>query len=736
MTLSNIHNYRPIPFYFINTTASEALTNTAVFEAMKQLKQNGFGGCVIFNKPPDGFSREEYLSEKWFETIGFFAESGKQLDLKIWINDGFDFPPGDAGGRIQKINSDLKQRVFVKQKSGEVSIEEVDWGFPAFEEAESSRLFIELVYEQYEKHLGHYFNNGITGFFSDADNRRFGPVGGKGFDKKMYFPATKNFVQLFFDEYNYDLMPYIGDILDEKYNRASEDYWALCEKLYTKWFQNNFKWCRKHDLKYSFHTSDTGPFSRKECKRSSIFTEGRYFELAKNCDYPGTDHELYALNGGTHFAGKYFIPEVSWGASDASAHNRDFFNTHADVRAKYAASAAWANKQDRALCEAFAATNWGCRHHDLRLISSWQIMQGINFFVPHAVHHRLQGETKYFAPPDFSEYASLSSGLREFNDWLAEMSMIASRGELIAPVAVLDPSEKMWSEPLDGKIFFDVCDYLNHSPFGYLIVDEKTFLANFQSFKILILPNIPIDESTANRFTSVGGHIIRADEIQKLPEIIDAAITFNGTGQLQYMHRELESGEEICLVANIENACKVAGKLRFLNQEIGIELQPGEIKVIKRDEKTPVSNTTDMIISLPEVFHVEWEKMNMLPLSRWQNENGEVCHFSQSDNTIIFEWGNKSNIKTLEWLIPIEMWNNEVFFYVDGERLKHSTETNLFADKYLKFELKDAQNIGHHSLRITGMQKRFSSRRTNMYLAGDFAAIISVESGAGKMRLI
>jgi hypothetical protein len=177
-------------------------------------------------------------------------------------------------------------------------------------------------------------------------------------------------------------------------------------------------------------------------------------------------------------------------------------------------------------------------------------------------------------------------------------------------------------------------------------------------------------------------------------------------------------------VANIENACKVAGKLRFLNQEIGIELQPGEIKVIKRDEKTPVSNTTDMIISLPEVFHVEWEKMNMLPLSRWQNENGEVCHFSQSDNTIIFEWGNKSNIKTLEWLIPIEMWNNEVFFYVDGERLKHSTETNLFADKYLKFELKDAQNIGHHSLRITGMQKRFSSRRTNMYLAGDFSVDI------------
>ena len=719
-----ITEFRPIPFYFINTMEPEALTKVSIFEAMKQLKQNGFGGCIVFNKPPDGFSQEEYLSEKWFDVIGFFAEAGKQLELEIWINDGFNFPPGDAGGRIQKINPDLKQRVFVKQSSGAIAIEEVDWGFPAFEEPESSRLFIELGYEQYKKYLGQYFNNGITGFFSDADCRRFGPVGGPGFDKRMYFPATKNFMQLFLADYHYDLTPFLEGILDEKSNRASDDYWMLCEKLYAKWFKNNFDWCRKHDLKYSFHTSDSGPFSRKECKRSSIFTEGRYFELAKNCDYPGTDHELLALNGGIHLAGRYFIPEISWAGSDKSVRNPDFFNTYGDVRAKYTASAAWANKQKRALCEAFAATNWGCRHYDLRLISTWQIMQGINFFVPHAVHHRLHGETKDFAPPDFSGYGSLATGLREFNDWLSEMCMIASQGELVAPVAVLDPSRAIWSGMTEGKTFFDVCNHLNHSPFGYIIVDEITLLANLQSFKVLVLPDIAIDKAVATEFTAAGGNIINAYEIQNLPKLLDAAIAFEGNAQLQYMHRKLESGEEVCLVANVDNSYEAKGKLRFLNQETEIELQPGEIKVIGSNATVPSRNTSDITMVLPKSFHVEWEKMNMLPLTRWLQENGEVCHFSQRADTMFFEWENVNSIKTLELLLPVDILGAGVEFDINGENLNHGSDILLFADKYLKFKLNSARGIGIHRLKITGTMENPLPKISNMYLSGDFSVRI------------
>ena len=96
-----INSYRPIPFYFINTREPAALSEGAIFQTMEQLKKDGFGGIVLFNKPPDGFSEKEYLEGQWFEITGYFAEAGKQLGLQIWVNDGFDFPPGDAGGRIQ-----------------------------------------------------------------------------------------------------------------------------------------------------------------------------------------------------------------------------------------------------------------------------------------------------------------------------------------------------------------------------------------------------------------------------------------------------------------------------------------------------------------------------------------------------------------------------------------------------------------------------------------------------------
>lgn len=160
-----VDSFRPVPFYFINTTDSSALSREAVFASMQKLQAAGFGGCVVFNKPPDGFSEEDYLEEKWFALTEHFAQAGREFGLQIWINDGFDFPPGDAGGRIQKIDPSLRQRMFVRSASGKIEVREAAWGFPAFEEPESSELFIKLVYERYKKYLGEYFGYGITGFF-------------------------------------------------------------------------------------------------------------------------------------------------------------------------------------------------------------------------------------------------------------------------------------------------------------------------------------------------------------------------------------------------------------------------------------------------------------------------------------------------------------------------------------------------------------------------------------------
>ena len=129
-----------------------------------------------------------------------------------------------------------------------------------------------------------------------------------------------------------------GELVDGTSHSLNHDYWTLAGELYQRWFRNNYEWCRKHGLKYAFHTSDTGPFSLKECPRSSLFWEGEPLKLLEHSDCPGTDHELAALDGGTHYDKRFFFPEASLGGGTEKLYNCNFSETKFDLRAKYASS--------------------------------------------------------------------------------------------------------------------------------------------------------------------------------------------------------------------------------------------------------------------------------------------------------------------------------------------------------------------------------------------------------------
>ena len=105
-----IKTYRPVPFYFITTSDMSLLTYEKVYDSLKTLKDRGFGGAVLFNKPPHGFDADGYLSDNWFCAIERFVKAADKLGLEIWINDGFNYPPGDAGGRIEQEDGDIHPR--------------------------------------------------------------------------------------------------------------------------------------------------------------------------------------------------------------------------------------------------------------------------------------------------------------------------------------------------------------------------------------------------------------------------------------------------------------------------------------------------------------------------------------------------------------------------------------------------------------------------------------------------
>lgn len=576
--------YRPIPFYFLNTTDPECYTEAAVFSAMKKMKDLGFGGIVLFNKPPTGFDREEYLSEYWFEITGKFILAAKKLDLQLWINDGFDYPPGDAAGRIEAADPTLKQLRLIPNREGLLNIMEVPWGFPAFEEKKSSELFIKFVYEEYYKRFADFFGNGITGFFSDADNRRFN-AHVSGNCPERYYPWSRDFAALFKSRYGYPIEMRLKELFTDPASEVQKDYWELCGILYQNWFARNHAWCRAHNVLYAFHTSDTGPFSYDECRRSSAFTEGDPLSLLSHSDCPGTDHEILVLDGGTHYDRRYYTPKATLGGAPEYIEHPKLNDTSLDIRAKYAGSAAVLDHRQRVLCEMFAATNWSASLNDLRRIAAWQIMQGVNFIVPHAVHHRFFGKVKFFAPPEFS-HTTLRHGMREFNDMLARWCRAAAAGDYCADFAVIDPTQQVW-QGKDPAPFFRFCDRLNRRADGYVIVPE-TYRGE--------IPNV-------------------IDPLKNIPELPPAQIAFTG-GELAYMRRKLD-GEEYLLAANIWDPKVVSGILTFGGRGFEIELEPGEIAILggpfesfRKPKKGRIRQIFD------GKYDVSWREPNVIPFDR------------------------------------------------------------------------------------------------------------------------
>ena len=43
-------SHRPIPFYFISTTDPDDLSYNGAYQALFRLKEEGFGGIILFNK--------------------------------------------------------------------------------------------------------------------------------------------------------------------------------------------------------------------------------------------------------------------------------------------------------------------------------------------------------------------------------------------------------------------------------------------------------------------------------------------------------------------------------------------------------------------------------------------------------------------------------------------------------------------------------------------------------------
>lgn len=728
-----VFEFRPKPFYFITTSDKDALSYEEVKQSLSELKEGGFGGIVLFNKPPKGFTHADYLTKDWFDMVKTFCKVAKELSLVIWLNDGFDYPPGSVGGQIEKIDPTLKQLHVNLDENGELKVYEANRGFPAFENPRSSELFIELVYERYLKEVGEYFGNTIVGFFSDADNRRVLPevLFNKNSSRLNYFPWTVNFEARFEAKYGYDITPFMKDIIARRDIPQAVDYWEFAGLLYQSWFKNNHEWNQAHGLMYTGHSSDSAPFTYDEAPRSSLLTEGRFSDIQSNFDFPGTDHELFSQDGGRHMRIQdWYSQKQVWGLPIKYEKMPNFADVSRETRVKQAASTQFMYDKKGVMCEMFAATNFGASPSDLRRIAAFQIIQGVTFVVPHAYHHKFFGPAKYFAPPDFSRHSMHDYTIKEFNDEMSKRCCMLAKGKLIAPVALLDPTSAAWRNNYDSSKYFEAFSELNKLPYGFVICDYDKVVSGKLGFKAAVLAGFDLTSDEKKALNDAGITLLSLEELDKLKDIVSCDVSFEGECRPYIIRKDID-GEEFTFISNVEGYAPARGVIRAYGREKEVILYPGDIYYISKnyDDIPDIPAKGTHYCTLDDVMSVEFESPNNILLERFERD-GECFAKTDACDKFDFVFESKFDAK-LDLFVPqfaMEKITNIAF---NGHKLENACDTLVFDEKYSKFTL-NAIN-GKNVLTIDKNDVFLFSER--IFIEGDFDLDLDAEYDECKLTI-
>ena len=252
-----------------------------IYEYLKGLKENGIEQALIY---PRSGCEIEYLSEEWFDTVGHFLSCAKELDMCLWLYDDFNWPSGDAGGRVTK-NADFRLKAIKVKGEGKGEITSKSrhnsglFGekyFPNLLSPQAVDFFIECTHEEYYKRFGEYFGTVIKGMFTDEPSIGYCCDG-------EYLP--------YYDGIDTDYRSLCArDFYTDIENEDSELYEnviTLVSDRFNKCYVSKLaQWCRDHGILMTGHfmCDDDPPGATKHA--------GRFLENLKAFSLPGID-EIY-----------------------------------------------------------------------------------------------------------------------------------------------------------------------------------------------------------------------------------------------------------------------------------------------------------------------------------------------------------------------------------------------------------------------------------------------------------
>lgn len=392
-----------VPFWMWN----DHLEQDELKRQLHEIKEKGMNQVIIH--PRFGLETP-YLSDEWFEMVGFVVKEAEREEMKLWIYDELNWPSGYAGGEVLEKDPNLCAKHLIKTSQG-YQIRETSWK-PAYSDdryidvlnPDATDTFIDLVYEKYWKRFKKHFGKTIVGFFTDEP----GMYNNFADSDPDSIPWTDKLSEFFEKVNGYPLeksLDFIFEIQGHKSIESRVDYWKTISQLYQEsYFKRLQEWCHKRGVAFIGHVLI------EEDMVNTAKTQGNFFATMKHLDFAGYD-----------LLGR--------------------LEPKALIAAKLASSASKVFNLYGVTAETFGIFGWDLTKKEMERVVKWQAEQGLNVLIPHAFYYSLRGERYSDCPPSFMTDKFWS----DFEDFVEHSRKQLHEIEEERPrVAIYYPIESIW----------------------------------------------------------------------------------------------------------------------------------------------------------------------------------------------------------------------------------------------------------------------------------------------------
>jgi hypothetical protein len=386
-----------------------------------------------------------------------------------------------------------------------------DWYFPYGKYVDlfnprAVDYFLETTHEEYKKRFSGFFGGAVTKVFTDEPG--FYTIMREG---ASAVPWSRIFPGEFEKEYGYsiiDCLPALVSDMGEKTPAVRHDFWekltSMFEKNYVKRYAD---WCKKNKLQLMGHFRLCNPFLLWQ-----MVYQGNAIPGMAQMNIPGVD-ALDNVEGDLNL--RWGIDEDVW-----------------QIESKLVSSVAHHYGKRRVMSESYALGGWKYRMEDMKILTDWQYMMGINFMVPHAFHFSISAQRKRECPPSQFYQNPMWDNYGYFSRYLARLGAMMIDADHVCDVALLYPMESLWAEYASGTVDrfpWDISDdfsyitdrllrmntdynILGQDSLAHCKIEDGSLCIGKQKYPLLLLPPMTTlrreSAETIMRFAREGGKVV------------------------------------------------------------------------------------------------------------------------------------------------------------------------------------------------------------------------------------